>query len=468
MAKTRVGIRNGALFNQTSTLWNNLLAYYTGDNTPDDSLGNYNGTLVNGTTYGTGKINQGFSFDGVNDYVDLGNNLDFDGTTPFSISTWVKFDVLGNIEFLINKRDTTLSIRGYSLQKRNTNEIEFQLVNHAQGGQYRIAVYTSTQVTNNTFYHCVVTYDGSGNSNGVKIYLDGVSDTLVTRTNTLANKTISNSGNLWFGNLAYQNLPLNGLLDEVGIWDRVLTPSEVTELYNSGSGKQYTPPVVSTPSIITDGLVLNLDAGNTLSYPGTGTDWFDLTSNDNDGVLLNGASYITDGGGSISFDGVNDFVDCGNDISFDITQTLTLECWVKKSTKGGYHHLISKFPGGNCSYLLGTNTNGQPYFSRSTTGSNQGINGTYNSNISDDNWYHVVASYNSLSSTLIMSVNGVAQTFSLSGDIHVSTTNVNIAKRTNVGQYFPANIPVARIYNNALTETQIQQNYNATKGRFGL
>ena len=173
MAKKRVGIRNGALFNQTSTLWNNLLAYWTGDNTPNDILGNYNGTLVNGTTYGTGKINQGFSFDGVNDYVDFGNNLDFDGSTPFSISTWAKFDVLGNIEFLINKRDTTLSVRGYSLQKRNTNEIEFQLVNHAQGGQYRLAVYTSTQLTNNTFYHCVVTYDGSKNPNGVKIYLDG-------------------------------------------------------------------------------------------------------------------------------------------------------------------------------------------------------------------------------------------------------------------------------------------------------
>ena len=226
--------------------------------------------------------------------------------------------------------------------------------------------------------------------------------------------------------------------------------------------------VSPSSGIITDGLVLNLDAGDTSSYPGTGTEWFDLTSNNNDGVLTNGASYVTDGGGSILFDGVNDFVDCGNDTSFDITQTLTLECWVKKSTKGGYHHLISKFPGSNCSYLLGTGLGGQTFFQRSTSGYNQGKNGTFNLDICDDNWYHVVVSYNSLSSTLIMSVNGVTQTFSLSGDIHVSTTNVNIAKRTNVGQYFPANIPVARIYNNALTESQIQQNYNATKGRFGL
>lgn len=234
-----MSVVGGPRFAQISTLWDDLLAYYTADNTPNDALGTYNGTLTNGATYGTGIINQGFSLDGVNDYVDFGNNLDFDGSTPFSISTWVKFDVLGNIEFLINKRDTTSSVRGYSLQKRNTNEIEFQLVNHAQAGQYRLAVYTSTQLTNNTFYHCVVTYDGNKNPNGVKIYLDSVSDTLVTRTNTLGNKTISNSGSLWFGNLAYQSLPLNGLLDEIGIWSRELSASEVTELYNSGNGKQY-------------------------------------------------------------------------------------------------------------------------------------------------------------------------------------------------------------------------------------
>ena len=61
----------------TNPLWDGLQAYYTADNTSNDALGNYNGTLVNGTTYGTGIINNGFSFDGVNDYVDLGNNFSF-------------------------------------------------------------------------------------------------------------------------------------------------------------------------------------------------------------------------------------------------------------------------------------------------------------------------------------------------------------------------------------------------------
>ena len=77
---------NSYIFRLASTLWNDLLAYYTADNTPNDALGNYNGTLVNGATYGTGIINQGVSLDGINDYVDMGNVLDFDGSTPFSFN----------------------------------------------------------------------------------------------------------------------------------------------------------------------------------------------------------------------------------------------------------------------------------------------------------------------------------------------------------------------------------------------
>ena len=460
MAKKRVGIRNGALFNQTSTLWNNLLAYYTGDGTPDDALGNYNGTLVNGTTYGTGKINQGFSFDGVNDYVNMGNVLDFDGSTPFSISTWVKFDVLGNIEFLINKRDTTSSVRGYSLQKRNTNEIEFQVVNNAQAGQNRLALYTSTQLTNNTFYHCVVTYDGSRNPNGVKIYLDGVSDTLVTRSNTLTD-TISNSGNLWFGNLAYQNLPLNGLLDEVGIWDRVLTPSEVTELYNSGSGKQYTPPAVSTPSIITDGLVLNLDAGNTLSYPGSGTDWFDLTSNDNDGVLLNGASYITDGGGSISFDGVNDYALIYNSNTIN-TVSVTVSMWIKFNMFSNDKVLLSKGSGGARKYWLYENAGIQFFYVNNSTPK------IPKETLLDGNWHNIVGTYDG-SSTLSLYHNGVL--FGTGGctDTTQNTQHLGINAYNN-GGYIAGDkyLPTITMYNRALTDSEVLQNYNATKGRFGL
>jgi len=226
---------------------------------------------------------------------------------------------------------------------------------------------------------------------------------------------------------------------------------------------------VHSPKIVTDGLVLALDAGNVKSYPGSGTTWLDKSGRGNNGTLINGPTFNSGNNGSIVFDGVDDYVNCGNDSSFDLTTQLTLECWVKTSDTSQFAHFISKFPASNCSYLLGATVgSGYLYFSRSTNGSNQNINGQVNINVCDGNWKHVVASYNSTTSTLLMSINGIIQSSSLSGDVYVTTTNVNIGRRTNVGQYYSANIPNVRIYNKALSASEILQNYNATKGRFGL
>jgi hypothetical protein len=224
-----------------------------------------------------------------------------------------------------------------------------------------------------------------------------------------------------------------------------------------------------SPKIVTDGLVLCLDAANTKSYVSGSTAWNDLSRGGNNGTLINGPTFNTGNGGSIVFDGVDDYVNCGNDSSFDLTTQLTLECWVKTSDTSQFAHFISKFPASNCSYQLGATVgSGYLYFSRSTNGSNQGINGQVNINVCDGNWKHVVVSYNSTTSTLLMSINGIIQSSSLSGDVYVTTTNVNIGRRTNVGQYYSANISNVRIYNRALSASEVLQNYNATKTRFGL
>ena len=77
-------------------------------------------------------------------------------------------------------------------------------------------------------------------------------------------------------------------------------------------------------------LILNLDAGNPSSYPGSGTTWFDLTSNNNNGILINGPTFDSGNGGSITFDGIDDYVDCG-DIEMDGFTGLTVEAWCKSN-----------------------------------------------------------------------------------------------------------------------------------------
>ena len=213
-------------------LWDGLLAYYTADNTPNDALGNYNGTLVNGATYGTGIINNGFSFDGVNDYVDLGNVLDFDGSTPFSISAWCYFTT-NTTQAIFAKFTLT---QGYVLQRRNSQDIRFGLYALNVSGSY-LSVRTTSTVSTGGWKHIVVTYDGSKDVSGVNIYVDDSLMTLTTEANALIGST-STTATAKIGS-RQSDLYLNGLEDEVGIWNRELTPSEVTELYNSGSGKQY-------------------------------------------------------------------------------------------------------------------------------------------------------------------------------------------------------------------------------------
>jgi hypothetical protein len=220
------------------------------------------------------------------------------------------------------------------------------------------------------------------------------------------------------------------------------------------------------PKIATDGLVLCLDAANRRSYPGTGTTWSDLAESNN-GTLTNGPTFDAGNGGSIVFDGSDDYVNCGNDSIFTLTAELTLECWVKTSYTGGYNHFISKFPVSNCAYLIGSQqSNGYLYFSRSTNGANGGINGSLSINVCSGNWNHLVVSYNSTSSTLLMSVNATISSSSLTGSIYEATSNLEVGRRSGVGQYYPGNIATAKVYNRALTADEIRQNYNATKGRY--
>ena len=99
---------------------------------------------------------------------------------------------------------------------------------------------------------------------------------------------------------------------------------------------------VQSGHIVTDGLVLALDAANAKSYPGSGTTWSDLSGNRNTGTLTNGPTFNSGNGGGIVFDGVDDYVDCGNSSTLQINQG-TISAWVKTSSPGSsFRGIITK------------------------------------------------------------------------------------------------------------------------------
>ena len=217
-----------------STLWDDLLAYYTADNTPNDATGNgYDGTLVNGATYGTGIINQGFSFDGVNDYINIGNNLNFDGDTPFSFSCWI--NPLGSTTVnILSKFDNSGSFPGYTLHL-TSNKVRFIIQNNNATDRIRVA---TTSTLTSGLRHISMTYDGSTNASGVNIYVDGVNQSVNADRDTFTGGLTTTSEFVLGGFVTGFNY-FDGIIDEVGVWNKELTQSEVTELYNSGSGLQY-------------------------------------------------------------------------------------------------------------------------------------------------------------------------------------------------------------------------------------
>ena len=210
-----------------------------------------------------------------------------------------------------------------------------------------------------------------------------------------------------------------------------------------------------SPKIVTNGLVLCLDAGNVKSYVSGSTSWNDLTSNQNVGTLTNGPTFNTGSGGSIVFDGVNDYLNLGNPSTLNILN-FTVCAWAKSSTFTNYQNIIFK----------GTTT-GQYGIALNSSGDwtiqpNTGFTGDI---LSLNTWNFFVGTYNGTQITAYR--NGVQkQQYSIAQSYFGSI--ITVGTDTVNSRYFNGNIAQVSIYNRALSATEILQNYNATKTRFGL
>ena len=229
---------------------------------------------------------------------------------------------------------------------------------------------------------------------------------------------------------------------------------------------------ITTP-IITDGLVLNLDAANRASYPKTGTIWND-TINGNNGTLINGPTFDSDNKGSIVFDGVNDYVNLGNNIDFsNYTNGFTISFWVKVlNTTQPQKYLFSKLTNaGNdnqFSIVYGYVSNTyELYGGGGGGGANQNIRTNSQISVNDTNWHNLTYSVGTTTTGYLDSV--VKFTNSYASLTFVPSTQNNLLTSFNTltrfGNFLISN---TQIYNRALSSSEVLHNYNALKGRFGL
>lgn len=224
----------------------------------------------------------------------------------------------------------------------------------------------------------------------------------------------------------------------------------------------------TTPSIVTNGLVLNLDAGNINSYPGlngTGNTWFDLSGNNNNGTLLNGVGYTSANGGSLVFDGVNDYVNGVHNIQTNITGDITIECWFRvNNPRSDWVRIFGKGDATNRTVGLWYNQTSSVFLYQRYGSTN--MNAQYSSAVSLNTWFHMLGT--SQSNNHILYLNSVQRATSSSGNIFSSSTDPYKVGYGNVHAYHIGNVSNCKVYNRALTPEEVQQNFNATKGRFGL
>jgi len=221
-----------------------VLAYWTFDNLSDSSGNGYSLTNIGGATYSaTGcKINGCYDFDGSNDYMTSSSNFLF-GLDKVSVSIWYKLDANSSYRTLMsNWADYNFNMILYN----NNAYAQFYGDLGVAGGltSSGITGIMSTGVWNNLVY----TWDGSAN---VKIYLNGVYKTTVTGVTPGNLKTVAHS--LLIGNQNGFSRNVDGKIDEIGFFNKNLSASEVTSLYNGGNGISYNDfsSLISTPEIST-------------------------------------------------------------------------------------------------------------------------------------------------------------------------------------------------------------------------
>ena len=224
-----------------------------------------------------------------------------------------------------------------------------------------------------------------------------------------------------------------------------------------------------SPSIVTDGLVLCLDAGNTKSYPGSGTTWRDLSGRGNNGTLTNGPTYNSGNGGSIVFDGTDDYVTLSSSQIAPGTGAFTWNFWAKSTRTQQPYSILFSGSGSNTGYgVISLDQGvgkGLVYYATGFRIQDADLSFF-------GNWIYVSFIGNGGSDgsrTLRLFKNGVQAGSTYTFDYNFFATTPYIgANHSSLGECMGGNVSNVSYYNRALTASEIRQNFNALRGRFGI
>lgn len=431
---------NGGAGNPPVAYWN--FDERTGTTANDKSGNGYSGTLTNSPTWGPGKIGQAIKFDGVNDYVDIGNPVNLQSLTAITISSWVKFNSNTANQVIIGKEQGG-SPYGWSLRINSNSKLDFMMNN----------VLTETNIPSlNVWHHIAASNDGSTN----RLYIDG---TLVA---TSSSSYFNSTGNINIGRSQPSGRYINGSIDDVKIYNYARTQSQISYDFNRGAPIAWWQFDECQGSTAYDNSGLGNNA--TITIGATGSQSSIGTCNTASSAWGNGSSGKFNS--SFSFDGSDDYVlvndPTNNSLDLGLGD-MTIAFWAKTTNAGSNPAIISKesyapsFFGysiralGTNRYQFNIGNNSSPL--------------TLNSNtVTMSSWNHIVFTI-SRTGNVTSYVNGViGSTLDISA---LSSADLNNTSQFNIGKqagspslFHSGQIDDVRIYNYTLSPSQIKQVMN--------
>lgn len=421
----------------------NPKSYSGSGNTVYDLSGNgRNGTLTNGVAYSSS--NRGyFIFDGSNDYIDCSSiPSTFWVDNSWSVAFWIKFD---GINIGVDQGICGTNGNVHLLQRGTSFHLGLWSNDSAS---------VTVPVASN-WYHVVFCYN---NLNYLqRIFVNGVID----KSTTGSKSSVTGTGTA-FGRVPWGYGYLKGQVASAQFYNRNLSADEIKSLYLSTVQKY----VKKSQPYVTDGLIFHLDASNPQSFSGSGsTVWADLSSSYAHGKLFSGAAFTSENGGGIVFDGTDDYFITDSATAFNGLTKMSAEITFKLTgTISGYEHIINKpqsVNGGTWALYSDSYTNKLTWY-LNADGNTKSF-----SDVVVNKTYHYAMTYDLISLKTFINgtlVSSVPYTTALSYD---NAKPVNIG-RFDTGAYLGPNVNVynVKVYNRALTNTEIGQNYKAIQNSF--
>jgi len=228
--------------------------------------------------------------------------------------------------------------------------------------------------------------------------------------------------------------------------------------------------VVANPSVVTSGLVMYVDAASSRSYPGSGTLWYDVSGKNNNGTLINGPVNTAGVNGYFTFDGVDDYVTVTNGMNSLVgTNTVTFSAWIYRTSAPSYWAgIISNKVNVTDGICLLVNPDSKIFWQYD--GGTSGVYAIYGgATLATNTWYNIAGVYDNeglktyLNGVLNESAADPGKSLSSAGNM-----DITLGAQSPAAACFPGRIAQCSVYNRSLSASEMLQNFNALRGRYGI